>query len=193
MVLTMTAAFAEGAEEAEWGMAEFAAHADIRYELANDYTGKTVILHSNDVHGQVDGYAYIAGLRDYFKSLGAEVILADAGDFSQGSIYASSSKGAAAVEMMSAAGYDVVTLGFRKARRHDRVRVISKSPGPYLQKFPGCFVSFSDNTTEAGHDSRLPFSQKVRPQKEETPWLLTSPVSFSPALHIGQLWEEQLT
>lgn len=111
MVLTMTAAFAEGAEEAEWGMAEFAAHADIRYELANDYTGKTVILHSNDVHGQVDGYAYIAGLRDYFKSLGAEVILADAGDFSQGSIYASSSKGAAAVEMMSAAGYDVVTLG----------------------------------------------------------------------------------
>ena len=29
-----------------------------------DYTGKTVILHSNDVHGAIDGYAYIAWLRD---------------------------------------------------------------------------------------------------------------------------------
>ena len=64
--------------------------------------------------------------------------------------------------------------------------------GHYLQRPPGCFVAEADNTTEAGHDARLPFFQKVRLQKEETPWLLTSPVSFSPALHIGQLWEEQL-
>ena len=107
MVLTVTSVFAED----EWGEAEFAAHADIRYELAGDYTGKTIILHSNDVHGQIDGYAYIAGLRTYLESLGAEVFLADSGDFSQGSIYVSSTKGAAAVEMMSAAGYDIVTLG----------------------------------------------------------------------------------
>ena len=111
MALTASAVFAESAPEADWNMAEYAAHADLRTELASDYTGKTVILHSNDVHGQIDGYAYIAGLRDYLKSLGAEVILADAGDFSQGSIYAISTKGAAAVEMMNAAGYDVVTLG----------------------------------------------------------------------------------
>jgi 5'-nucleotidase len=111
MVLSMAAVFSAGAEDAEWGEADFAAHADVRYSLAGDYTGKTIILHSNDVHGQIDGYAYIAGLRDYLVTLGANVILADAGDFSQGSIYVSSSKGAAAVEMMNAAGYDVVTLG----------------------------------------------------------------------------------
>ena len=111
MVLTMTAAFAEGAEEAEWGMAEFAAHADIRYELANDYTGKTVILHSNDVHGQVDGYAYIAGLRDYFKSLGAEVILADAGDFSQGTPYFSELDGVLEPRVINDLAYDCITLG----------------------------------------------------------------------------------
>ncbi len=111
MVLSMAAVFSAGAEDAEWGEADFAAHADVRYSLAGDYTGKTIILHSNDVHGQIDGYAYIAGLRDYLITLGADVILADAGDFSQGSIYVSSSKGAAAVEMMNAAGYDVVTLG----------------------------------------------------------------------------------
>ena len=107
MALTVTAAFADD----DWDEATFAAHADFRTELAKDYAGKTVILHSNDVHGHIDGYATIAGMRDYFKSLGAEVILADAGDFSQGSIYVSSNKGAAAIEMMNAAGYDVVTLG----------------------------------------------------------------------------------
>ncbi len=99
------------AEEADWSPADYAAKANIQYELAKDYTGKTVILHSNDVHGQIDGYAYIAGLRDYFKSLGAEVILADSGDFSQGTVYVSSSKGASAIDMMNAAGYSVVTLG----------------------------------------------------------------------------------
>ena len=108
MVLTLTAAFAE---DADWSAAEYAAHADIRYELAGDYTGKTVILHSNDVHGQIDGYTCIAGLRDYFVSLGAEVILADSGDFSQGTVYVISSKGASAIEMMNAAGYSVATLG----------------------------------------------------------------------------------
>ena len=90
------------AEEADWSSADYAAKANIQYELAKDYTGKTVILHSNDVHGQIDGYAYIAGLRDYFKSLGAEVILADSGDFSQGTVYVSSSKGASAIDMMNA-------------------------------------------------------------------------------------------
>jgi 5'-nucleotidase len=111
LALTMTAALGEEAAEADWDKEAYAAHADIRYELAGDYTRKTVILHSNDVHGQLDGYAYIAGLRDYLESLGAEVILADAGDFSQGTIYVSTTKGAAAVEMMNTAGYDVVTLG----------------------------------------------------------------------------------
>ena len=110
LVLTMTVSFAEGAE-ADWTLEDYAAKANLQYALAGDYTGKTVILHSNDVHGQIDGYAYIAGLRDYFVGLGADVILTDSGDFSQGSIYVSSTKGAAAVEMMNAAQYDLVTLG----------------------------------------------------------------------------------
>ena len=73
--------------------------------------GKVVILHSNDVHGAVEGYAKIAALRDQYKAAGAEVILADAGDFCQGTPYVSLSKGANAIEMMNAAGYDVATLG----------------------------------------------------------------------------------
>ena len=111
MALTMTAAFAEDAAEADWSKETYAEHADIRYAIGSDYTGKTVILHSNDVHGQLDGYAYIAGLKEYFKSLGAEVILTDSGDFSQGSVYVVATKGMAAVDMMNVAKYDVVTVG----------------------------------------------------------------------------------
>ncbi len=112
MVLSMSAAFADTEDpDSVWSAQEYAAKADFRTELNKDYTGKTIILHSNDVHGQIDGYAYIAGLRNYLKSLGAEVILVDAGDFSQGSVYVISTKGNAAVEMMNAAEYDVVTLG----------------------------------------------------------------------------------
>ena len=73
--------------------------------------GKTVILHTNDVHGAVNGYACIAQLKADYEAKGAEVILVDAGDFSQGTTYVSVTKGADAVTMMNAAGYDVVTLG----------------------------------------------------------------------------------
>lgn len=73
--------------------------------------GKTVILHTNDVHGAVEGYAYIAQLKADYEAKGSEVILVDAGDYSQGKTYVSVTKGADAVTMMNAAGYDVVTLG----------------------------------------------------------------------------------
>ena len=88
---------------------DYAANAKV---FRSDYSGKTVILHSNDVHGALDGYAYMTELKNEFLAAGAtEVILVDAGDFSQGTPYVSSSKGASAVTMMNAAGYDVVTLG----------------------------------------------------------------------------------
>ena len=76
-----------------------------------EMTGKTVILHSNDVHGAIDDYAYMAALRDEYKGKGAEVILADAGDYSQGTAYVSITKGENAFDMMNAVGYDVATIG----------------------------------------------------------------------------------
>ena len=73
--------------------------------------GKTVILHSNDVHGAIDLYAAMASLKADYAAQGAEVILADAGDYSQGTVYVSVNKGADAVTMMNATGYDVATIG----------------------------------------------------------------------------------
>ena len=93
---------------------------------AGEFEGKTVILHSNDVHGSIMtindkgkpepvgslmGYANMAALAADYEAKGANVIIADAGDFSQGSTHVSISKGLEAVNMMNAAGYDVATLG----------------------------------------------------------------------------------
>lgn len=76
-----------------------------------EYEGQTIILHSNDVHGALDGYAYIAQLAKDYEEMGAEVIIADAGDYSQGNLYVNANRGADAVTMMNAAGYNVATVG----------------------------------------------------------------------------------
>ena len=73
--------------------------------------GKTVILHTNDVHGSIELYAKVAAMKDDYKARGAQVILADAGDYSQGTVYVSLEKGKNAVTMMNLAGYDVATIG----------------------------------------------------------------------------------
>ena len=85
--------------------------ADTDSEAKAEMAGKTVILHTNDVHGAIAGYAYITALKADYEAKGAEVILVDAGDYSQGEVYVSDTKGLDAVEMMNVTGYDVVTLG----------------------------------------------------------------------------------
>ena len=82
------------------------------FQLPASLEGKTVILHTNDVHGAIDKYAKVAALRDECYDKGAtQVILLDAGDFSQGSPYVSLSKGATALDLMDLVGYDAITLG----------------------------------------------------------------------------------
>lgn len=80
-------------------------------ENPNDKTGWTVILHTNDVHGAIDGYATVAALKNLYETQGADVLLMDAGDYMQGSPYVSISQGSAAVELMALAGYDLAALG----------------------------------------------------------------------------------
>ena len=79
---------------------------------AGEYTGKTVILHTNDVHGALDRYAYVAGLKQDFLVRGADaVILVDAGDYSQGTVYVSDNQGMNSILMMNAVGYDYAAIG----------------------------------------------------------------------------------
>lgn len=80
-------------------------------ETGGSMEGQIVILHSNDVHGAISGYAKVAALKKAFEDTGAYVLLMDAGDFIQGDPTVSVSQGASAVELMNMAGYDVVSLG----------------------------------------------------------------------------------
>ncbi len=86
---------------------------------AGPLDGKLVILHTNDIHGRgvadtatgALGYAAIAEQKDMFESLGASVLLLDAGDASQGTSLVNMSMGKTAMEFMSAAGYDAMSPG----------------------------------------------------------------------------------
>ena len=80
-------------------------------ETAQDLDGDIVILHTNDVHGAISGYAKVAALKDAYEARGAYVLLMDAGDFIQGDPTVSTSEGATAVELMNLAGYDVASMG----------------------------------------------------------------------------------
>ena len=76
--------------------------------------GSIVILHTNDMHTYIDGdvrYSDLAALKAYYESLGAIVILVDAGDHIQGTAYGSMDKGKTIIDLMNATGYDVATLG----------------------------------------------------------------------------------
>lgn len=79
--------------------------------VPSDLTGKTIILHSNDVHGAIEKYAYVAALKKNLQERGAEVILVDSGDYSGGTFYVSAFRGRDAITAMNAADYDIATLG----------------------------------------------------------------------------------
>lgn len=71
-----------------------------------------VILYENDVHGGIDGYTKLAGLRDAIvKADTSWVAVVSAGDFLQGSVSCAVTKGQGIVDIMHSVGYDAVTLG----------------------------------------------------------------------------------
>lgn len=70
-----------------------------------------VIVYENDVHCAVDGYAKLVGLREQYRAQTPYVTTVSCGDFVQGDIVGSVSRGENIVEIMNKVGYDVVTLG----------------------------------------------------------------------------------
>jgi len=81
------------------------------YTVPAEAKDAVVILHSNDVHGAVEGYAKMAALKAMYEAAGANVIVVDAGDFSQGETSVSVSQGATAIELMNMVGYDLAAPG----------------------------------------------------------------------------------
>ncbi len=87
------------------------------FDLKN-LSGKTVILHTNDIHGRVDqgtdgslGITAVAALKRICIAKGAQVILLDSGDTFHGKPIATIDQGETIVNLMNACGYDAMTLG----------------------------------------------------------------------------------
>ncbi len=92
--------------------------ADVAEAARTSYEGDLVVIHTNDIHGHFDtvegeqlGIPAVAALKQYYQSQGANVLLVDAGDFSQGTTLVSYFDGGSAVLFMNAAGYDAASLG----------------------------------------------------------------------------------
>lgn len=71
-----------------------------------------VILYDNDVHCNIDGYCKMAGLRDAILSADTSYVLTvSSGDYINGGLAGSISKGEYVIDVMNAVGYDVTTIG----------------------------------------------------------------------------------
>lgn len=70
-----------------------------------------VILYDNDVHCNVDSYEDMAALKKEMQSKSKYVSLVSCGDYLQGDVIGTVSKGKAIVQIMNQVGYDVVTIG----------------------------------------------------------------------------------
>lgn len=74
-------------------------------------TTPIVIIYENDVHCAVDGYAKLAALRSSYKKRTHHVATVSCGDFVQGNVVGTVTRGEAIIEIMNFVGYDVVTTG----------------------------------------------------------------------------------
>ena len=119
---------AAGGEVVDFSIVQKRCSYDSTYGKNNsdeNLTGKTVIISTNDVHGAIKDFAYVAGLKNKMEERGASVILVDSGDFStdkpeiqnydsksdDAKESTDKSKGIAAVKIMNAVGYDYACLG----------------------------------------------------------------------------------
>jgi 5'-nucleotidase len=85
--------------------------------FADDESNDIIIYHTNDVHGYFQGsdstigHDVIAGIVETTKEADDATFLVSAGDMIQGTYFANNNRGEAAMEIMDATGYDVMTLG----------------------------------------------------------------------------------
>ena len=78
---------------------------------AHAASGDTLILYTANLRGNIDVLPQIAQLKAQYESEGSEVVLVDTGNYLQGTVYATNDSGKSVVELMDAAGYDVVAIG----------------------------------------------------------------------------------
>ena len=78
---------------------------------ADDFEGKTIIIFTGNIRGNIDILAQIADIKSQYEDKGADVILVDVGNYLQGTVYTTYDSGETMVKLMSEIGYDVVGIG----------------------------------------------------------------------------------
>ena len=97
---------------------------------AGAYEGKTVILYTGNVRGDIDVYAKIASVKAAYEKDGANVVLVDTGNHLQGKTYANFDRGLSVYNLMDAVGYEVVAMG-----KYDFVHADATTGYPYHGNF----------------------------------------------------------
>lgn len=103
---------------------------------ANLEANEFIILHTNDVHGQIDGsFKELALLKSYKNYVKADYLF-DAGDSSQGLPLSNLTKGESLAKIYNEIGFDAVTLGNHEFD-FTRDAVLAKEPGFFsMASFP---------------------------------------------------------
>ena len=81
---------------------------------AGAYEGKTVVIYTGNLNGDVDLYAKVAAAKADYAAKGADVLLMDAGNYLQGKAAANVDRGLSIYNLMDAAGYDAAAMGTRE-------------------------------------------------------------------------------
>lgn len=94
---------------------------------------EVTILYTNDVHTNIDKditYSKLAAYKDSMEN----VLLVDAGDHAQGTVYGLNDKGETIIKLMNAAGYDAATLGNHEFdyKMEGTLNIIEWAEYPYL-------------------------------------------------------------
>lgn len=95
------------------------------------------ILYTNDIHTYIDqslSYATVSGMKQDYKDAGENVLLVDAGDHIQGTAYGAMDNGAAIIDLMNAADYDLAALGNHEFDygMNRTLEVIEEAEFPYV-------------------------------------------------------------
>ena len=72
---------------------------------------QVVIIYDNDVHCAVDGYAALAAIKKSSATSTPYITTVSCGDFSQGDVVGSITRGEGIIEIINRTGYDLLTLG----------------------------------------------------------------------------------
>ena len=83
---------------------------------------RVVVLHTNDTHTHIDdgrvAFSEIAAEKARLEAAGENVILVDAGDYVQGTALGGFDSGRSAIEIMNAAGYQLMAWIFMTYINH---------------------------------------------------------------------------